>query len=197
MLRMVLAAVTFSLATPVVASAAAPEVKELKAERKAAKKYSKSVDKAVSKWQKAYDKDNATKMSKADADLDQIISEELTRLRKAGIPTRKAEPLPRPEPTRLVDGERVPLKDLMDEGVEYHLDYLRWRASTEPPPPEFPLREAYRDDLVTLRDITRASERGSASRAELRRKQRLLAELDKKVEKRLERADARLEQAKG
>jgi hypothetical protein len=197
MLRTALAALALALATPALAGPGTVDVKEAKAEMKAAKKYSKSVDKAVDKWQKGYDKGSDKKMAKADADLQGIIGDELLRLRREGVPTNKPEPKARPEPTRIVDGEKVLLKDLVGESRVYRLDYLRWQAATAPPPPEFPAKEAFRDDLVVLRDITNAAERGKAGKADLKRKNRLLEQLDRKVEGRYERADARYHKAKG
>lgn len=197
MLRTALAALALSLALPSLASAASDDVKEAKAEMKAAKKYSKSVDKAVSKWQKGFDKDNDKKMAKADADLQEIIGDELLRLRRLGVPTKKPVPVQLPEPTRYVDGEKVLLKDLAETSTPHRNDYLQWLAANEPPPPEFPLKEAFRDDLVSLRDITNAAERGKVSKADLKKKKRLLKQLDEKVEGRYQRADARLEKAKG
>jgi len=197
MLRTALAALALSLAVPAMAGPGKVDVKDAKTEMKAAKKYSKSVDKAVSKWQKGYDKDSDKKMAKADADLAEIIGDELLRLRREGVPTKKPAPLPRPEPTRIVDGEKFLLKDLAEESRVHRADYLRWQAATEPAPPEFPAKEAFRDDLVVLRDITDAAERGRAGKGELKRKNRLLNELDRKVENRFERADARYERAKG
>jgi hypothetical protein len=197
MLRTALAALALALAVPAVAAPAQVDVKEAKAEMKAAKKYSKDVDKAVAKWQKGYEKDNDRKMAKADADLSQIIGDELLRLRRDGIPTKKPEPVQRPEPTRVVDGEKVLLKDLAEHNLKARADYLAWQEATAPLPPEFPVKEAYRDDLVELRDITNAEGRGKAKRPELKRKNQLLDELDRKVENRYERADEAYRKAKG
>jgi hypothetical protein len=195
MFRIALTAMAFIIASP--ALAAGPDLKDQKAEVKAAKTYSKQVDKAVSKWQKGNEKGNANKMAKADADLDGIINTELRRLRREGIPTVVELPPELPEPNRFVKGEQVPLRELAETNNEYRLSWLRYQAEHAPPAPEFPAKESYRDSLVELRDLSDKAQRGKASPAELRRMSRLLNTLDGQVEKRYERADARYERAKG
>lgn len=195
MFRTALAALAFALATP--AMAASADVKEQKAEVKAAKKYSKQVDKAVSKWQKGYDKDSAKKMAKADEELDGIINDELRRLRREGIPTVAPAPRTLPEPTRLVDGEKRLLRELAEESAVYRRQWVQHQADTAPPAPEFPTKEAYRDTLVELRELSALADKGKAKPNDLRRMNRLLDELEKKVDGRYERADAKLQRAKG
>lgn len=158
-----------ALAVPATALAGDPDLKAQKQEVKAAKTYSKQVDKAVKKWEKGAEKGNEKKMARADEDLDQIVRDELARLRDLGVKTRVTEPEP--------INKKYPGKTIVLA-------------------PEHPKLEALRDDLVELRDLQPWFEAGKAKNRDFTRKSELLSELSENVADRYERADRQYDAAK-
>jgi hypothetical protein len=193
MLRNTFVALALSFAFTAPTFAASPSLDAQKAEMKDAKKHAKDVDKAVGKWLKGSEKGNDDKMARAEADLDLLVAAELRRLRTMGIPTVEPEPPVRPEPTRVVDGDKVPLRDLAQTNATYRRQWLAYVDRTAPEPSTTPALDAYRDQLVELRDLQAAKARKPQ---DLRRMGRLLEDLDGQVERRAERAEARYDAAK-
>lgn len=186
MLRATFATLVLMLAAPALASA---DTADQKAAMKETRAFAKDVDRAVAKWNKGLEKGNDAKMARAEADVQELVATELRRLRAAGVPTRA--PVVPEEPTRVVDGTRMLLSEAAKRDAAYRRDWAMFQAQN--PPSATPVLDAYRDDLVALRDLQAAE---SLAPAELRRMRTLLGVLDRHAENRFARADARYQRAR-